>query len=196
MQLRSFSIKAWSVLAAGLLLTLGILVVPGHAAAQDTAMTPHPAHIHSGTCSALGDVVYPLTDVSTGGMMGTPMAGETMGTPATLETTPSPTADSMMTGTPMGSPTAMGTEMSVTTVKASLTDLAAGKYAINVHESAANIGNYIACGNIEGTANANKDLTVQLDTLNNSGYSGTAMLHDNGDGSTTVTIQLMHKDKM
>jgi hypothetical protein len=33
----------------------------------DGATGGHPAHIHSGTCTELGDVVYPLTDVNAGG---------------------------------------------------------------------------------------------------------------------------------
>ena len=44
------------------------LVVPGSVAqtpVADTAEEAHPAHIHSGTCDELGDVVYPLADVVT-----------------------------------------------------------------------------------------------------------------------------------
>ncbi|MEZ4505121.1 MAG: CHRD domain-containing protein [Thermomicrobiales bacterium] len=33
----------------------------------DGATGGHPAHIHSGTCAELGDVVYPLTDVDAAG---------------------------------------------------------------------------------------------------------------------------------
>lgn len=33
----------------------------------DGATGGHPAHVHSGTCAALGDVVYPLTDVDASG---------------------------------------------------------------------------------------------------------------------------------
>ena len=72
-----------------------------------------------------------------------------------------------------------------------LTDLTGGGYAINVHESAENIGNYIACGNI-GPMSGTADVSVTLDPLNDSGFSGTATLHDNGDDTTTVTIELMH----
>src|SRR5262245_29484815 len=89
----------------------------------------HPAHIHSGTCAQLGDVVYPLNDVG-GAMMdanGTSMAGMEMGA-----------AD------------AIPVDVSVTTVQTDLNALVGGAFAINVHESAENIGNYIACGNIGG----------------------------------------------
>ncbi len=139
--------------------------------------TAHPAHIHSGTCATLGDVVFPLTDVA---------APETMGTPA---------AD--MAGTPeamMASPEAgMGdvVAQSTTTVEASLADIVAGGHAINVHESAENIGNYIACGDITGTPTDNA-LEIDLAELNGSGYEGHATLTDNGDGTTMVAVWLTH----
>jgi hypothetical protein len=57
-----------------------------------------------------------------------------------------------------------------------------------------NIGNYIACGDIAGTANDSGDLTIKLEPLNDSGYNGTVVLHDNGDGTTTVSITLTHPE--
>jgi hypothetical protein len=179
--------------AAGFMLLLGLMLGPSRTTAQDTTEAPHPAHIHSGSCTELGDVVYPLTDVSSA-TMGTPVAAPTSGEMGT----PTMTADMAM-ATPtmgemeMGSPTATNAETSVTTVEASLTDLTAGGYAINVHESAENIGNYIACGNI-GDMSGSADVTVTLDPLNDSGFSGTATLHDNGDDTTTVTIELKHAE--
>jgi hypothetical protein len=181
----------------GSFLTLGLLFAGRSVAAQDVGNAPHPAHIHSGSCTELGDVVYPLTDVSAGStsmtgsptsaMMGSPVAGMAEATPTT----------EMAMGTPAGTPAGpfgVVIETSDTTVEAAPTDLTAGGYAINVHESAENIGNYIACGDIMGTATANGDVTIALDTLNDSGYSGTATLHDNGDGTTTVSITLTHAD--
>ena len=200
--------RAWPIITTGLLLALGLMLGSGRVLAQDTTTAPHPAHIHSGTCAELGDVVYPLTDVSAeASAAGTPVAGETTGSPesATMDSTSHP-----MEG--MGSPTsemAMGTpettaspegpfgiiiETSETTVEAALADLSAGGFAINVHESMENIGNYIACGEIVGTANDSGDLTINLAPLNDSGYNGTATLHDNGDGTTTVSITLTHPD--
>jgi hypothetical protein len=40
--------------------------------------------------------------------------------------------------------------MSETTVDLTLDELTSGEYAINAHESAANITNYVACGEITG----------------------------------------------
>ena len=65
---------------------------------------PQPAHIHSGTCAELGDVVHPLTNVEGGS--------------------------------------------SETDVAASLEDLQAADFAVNVHMSEADIGTYVACGDI------------------------------------------------
>ena len=179
------SARALTVLTAGLLLAVGIVAAPGSASAQATTMTPHPAHIHSGSCAELGDVVYPLTDVGAEmaamGMPGTPMSGDMMATPAMGDM-----------GTAMAGGGAIPVEMSTTVVQTTLADISTGDFAINVHESAENIGNYIACGDL-GTAGAmgGSDLVIGLGELNDSGYSGIATLHDNGDGSTTVTIYLM-----
>ncbi|HET9659336.1 MAG TPA: hypothetical protein VFP05_03335 [Thermomicrobiales bacterium] len=174
------SARALSVLTAGLLLALGLAISPGGVSAQATTDTPHPAHIHSGSCAQLGDVVYPLTDV------GAEMAAMDMsGTPAMGDM-----------GTAMAGGQAIPVEMSTTVVQTTLADISTGDFAINVHESAENIGNYIACGDL-GTAGAmGSDLVVGLGTLNDSGYSGIATLHDNGDGSTSVTIYLMHAGAM
>lgn len=135
----------------------------------------HPAHIHSGTCEELGDVVYPLNDVAP---VDFPVEA---GTPAAMS---SPVAE----GRAMASEGVVAD--SVTTVDTSLDDLLSGEYAINAHESAVNIQNYIACGNITGET-TDGQLTVELHELNDSGYTGEAVLVDNGDGTTTVTLTLM-----
>ena len=168
------SFRAFAVLSAALFLSLGVVFAP-KAAAQDMPMAAHLAHIHSGTCAELGDVVFPLSDVSMAIMMdGTPMA----------------------MGDMMGSTDAIPVEWSVTSVAAPLADIVAGGHAINIHESVEKIENYIACGNIGGTMMGTTDLAIGLGTLNDSGYSGIARLHDNGDGTTTVTVYLTHTGGM
>ena len=123
MHTRSVTSHALSVLATGLVLALGLVLVPGQARAQDMAMDAHPAHIHSGTCAELGDVVYPLTDVSADA--GTPVASDDMGTPASGEMEghdmASPTADSA-TGSPTADAFGMAVAMSETIVEAPLAD--------------------------------------------------------------------------
>ena len=68
--------KAIALLSAlGLILLVsGVVATQRGALAQDAAA--HPAHIHSGDCVNLGDVVFPLSDVSEAAMVdGTPIAG-------------------------------------------------------------------------------------------------------------------------
>jgi hypothetical protein len=184
------SVRALSIIAAGLLLTLGIVAAPGRVSAQATTMTPHPAHIHSGSCTELGDVVYPLNDVGAEvtimmDMSGTPMSGDMMATPHWGYLGPA-----------WGATAAIRVYLTTPVVKTTLADISTGEFAINVHESAENIGNYIACGNLGTAGMSGTDLVVGLGTLNDSGYSGIANLHDNGDGSTSVTIYLMSANGM
>lgn len=136
--------------------------------------TPHPAHIHKGTCDTLGDVVFPLNNLVAPGMEASPVAGTE--------------------ASPVASPVPGGSEVvseSTTTVKVALDDIISGGHAINVHESMENIQNYIACGDVTGTATGGQ-LQINLKELNGSGYMGQATLKDNGDGTTIVTVMLMH----
>jgi plastocyanin len=101
----------------------------------------------------------------------------------------------LVNGTPIagavgGATDAIPVALSGTTVASTLADLMAAPFAINVHESAENIGNYIACGNIGGAMVGTADLAFGLAELNGSGYSGVATLHDNGDGTTAVSVYL------
>ena len=152
---------------------------PGAAASN----VPHPAHIHSGTCAELGDVVFPLTDVAVADPNASPEASPSLALASTAVASP-------VVASPVASPQ-VGTEGAVaessTEIAASLDDILAEEHAINVHESAENIGNYIACGDLTGTA-TDGQLTIELQELNNSGYTGEAHLQDNGDGTTTVTV--------
>lgn len=142
------------------------------ASAQDDA--PHPAHIHDGSCEALGDVVFPLTDVAPAAAMGTPAAE------------PEPAQDAAMAATPGAGAGESAT--STTVVATSLDELLAAPHAINIHLSAEEIGTYIACGTIAGTPEDGR-LDIALDELNGSGYSGEATLASDGD-ETTVEIRL------
>lgn len=171
--------QAHSIQLGGLMIALSFLLAgAGIGLAQEatpsSGETPHPAHIHSGTCTELGDVVYPLTDVAA----------------PTEDATPDAMA---MMGHGDGTPMAGGDEVvaeSTTEVDAALDDILAAEHAINVHESMENIGNYIACGDLTGTA-TDGELAIELQELNDSGYTGNAVLTDNGDGTTTVMVTLM-----
>jgi len=159
----------------------------GSVAAQGTDATPaadgyfatHPAHIHSGTCDTLGDVVFPLNDV-----MSTDLTVSTFATPADA---PGATPPPALASTPV-----ITTGQS-TRVEAALDDILAAEHAINVHLSADEIGTYIACGDIAGPA-TDGVVTVEIMELNESGYVGRASLTDNGDGTTTVTVDLIYSE--
>jgi hypothetical protein len=157
---RRWQVTGWVAVA---IVATALLGVPTTLARQATPVaspvaTPpgHPAHIHAGTCDALGDVAIPLNDVTGSG----------------------------------GPPTeAIEVEWSVTRVDATLETIMATPHAINVHESADDIGTSIACGTIAGQVSG-ADLFLGLGELGGSGYSGIAWLHDNADGSTTVSVFL------
>jgi len=152
--------------AFGALLLLALLAFGGGQAirAQEAtptptggeATTPRPVHIHAGDCVNLGDIVAPLTNL----------------------TAPSGRAEGQRNR-------AIPAESSFTTVPMTLDQILASDHAINVHLSAAQIGTYIACGEIGGVRDANGALTIGLRELNNSGYTGIAYLAPTADGTGT-----------
>ncbi len=131
-------------------------------AATPTAasLTPRPAHIHSGDCTNLGEVVAPLTDL-------VPAVSDPVGQ-ADLATT---------------------AESSYTNVPLPLADILAAPHAVNVHLSADQIGTYIACGEIGGAVDPSGAVIIGLRELNNSGFTGIAFLQPGVDGlSTDVSV--------
>jgi hypothetical protein len=163
---RSSRIAAVTALAA---LTLLVPSSVAQTPVADPAEEAHPAHIHSGTCDQLGDVVVPLTDVTTA-------AGEHV-----------------------GAESAHGVKTSISVVDMPLQEIIDGGHAINVHESAEAIDVYIACGDIGGTLVTDEDgrthLLIGLGELNDSGHTGTAWLGDDGE-QTEVAITLIEPDEM
>ena len=140
---------------------------------------PHPAHIHSGTCDDLGDVVHPLADVAapTGEEAGA--AGEEGGAAG-------------------GHPVKLseGTHLDVP-----LQELLDGEHAINVHLSADEIDEYIACGDVGGVVHEREngegsELVVGLAELDGSGHAGIAWLGDDGEGGTNVQVVLIEPEEM
>ncbi len=155
----SRSLRVATMAALGGILTLGAVT-----AAQETA-APHPAHIHSGTCATLGDVVVPLTDIA-------PESGERSGPASAI-------------------PLLVGE----TTVDMPLQEIIDGGHAINIHKSAEEIDVYIACGDIGGVVNpgdgdSSDELLIGIGELNDSGYAGVAWFGARGD-QTIVDVQLI-----
>ena len=162
--------------AAVIALAALTLVVPAGRAQTpvseaDTEAESHPAHIHSGSCDQLGDVVVPLNDA-------TYPAGEHV-----------------------GAESAHAVKTSLNVVDMPLQELIDGDYAINVHKSADEIDVYIACGDIGGVLIPDNDeegrmhLIIGLGELNNSGHVGTAWLGSDDD-QTQVVINLVEPDEM
>ncbi len=185
-----------AVVAAAFVLVMSFVISAQAIGAQGTAATPapqgetevapsHPAHIHSGTCDTLGEVVYPLNDVTLLGIDVAPASTPVGATPAAVAGTDSTPVAAEAVG-----PGEVVAE-STTDVEVTLDELLSGEYAINVHESAENIQNYIACGNITGDEVEDGELTIDLMELNDSGFTGTAVLTNNEDGTTTVSVTLI-----
>ena len=137
------------------------LTIPG-AVAQDATpvaqqISPaRPAHIHSGNCVELGDVVVPLTGLIA------PVSEEVgqadRATPA---------------------------ESSLTTVPLTLDAILGADHAINIHLSAERIDTYIACGEIGGVVDPSGALVIGLREESDSGYTGIAFLAPGADGAST-----------
>ena len=164
-----------AILASFALLTATMAgITYQQAIAQDDMAAAHPAHIHVGSCDAPGDVVAPLSDVGDQYLAD----GE-------------PTENVEVAG----QSGAVAVVASASTVELPLADILAGDHAIVVHESAENIANYIACGNIGGNLLDGLDIQFGLTELNDSGMTGVAWLADNGDGTTTVFV-FLHSGEM
>jgi plastocyanin len=153
--------RRWIILVAPVaVLMVGISMAALPARGQELeADAPHPAHIHSGTCDNLGDIVAPLGDVT-----------------------------ELTAGESFGAQTAILVKESETDVPLPLGDILAAPHAINVHESAEAIQNYIACGDIGGRV-IDGDLTIGLRELNGSGHHGVAILAG-ADDATGVKVYL------
>jgi len=146
----------------------------GLALAQDEQAQPdvsHPAHIHVGTCDELDpNPAQPLNNIQ-----------------PNLNEDDDPDDDDNP-NEPQGVLTAQRVLYSDTDVEMSLEDLLATSYSINLHESEENIQNYIACGEIGGVTVDDK-LSIALRPVNESGYSGIAILEADGD-NTNVKVYL------
>ena len=162
---RSLRLGSVAALAALTLLTPGL-------AAQDDEAEVHPAHIHTGTCAELGDVVVPLNDIAhTGGK-----------------------------SERSGAASAIPVKGSLTVVDMPLQEIIDGGHAINVHLSAEEIDTYIACGDIGGAVTTDEgeeenELIIGLGELNDSGHTGIAWLGADGD-QTRVAVYLVEPARM
>ena len=173
--------QGWGLRGGAMVAALGLVCGASMTAAQEgtpsatlevVGQVAHPGHIHSGDCGNLGDVVFPLSDA------GIPASGEE-------DTGASPMAEAAGGGSEMAIPA----YVSITQLDASIEDILAAPHAINFHESAENIENYIACGEIGGITYGD-NLQFGLRELNGSGYTGVGLISSGGDGGVNVLVYL------
>ncbi len=150
--------------AGGAVAVAGMVALGGPAAwAQDATPqaaeteAPRPAHIHTGTCNEVGEVVAPLTDLT--GATGGDRVGQ--------------------------SRRAIPAESSFTSVPLTLDAILGADHLVNVHLSAEEIDTYIACGEIGGRLTPQGAVIIGLRELNNSGFTGIAYLAPGADGAST-----------
>jgi hypothetical protein len=150
--------------AGGAVALAGMVALGGPAAwAQDAtpqaeeATAPRPAHIHTGSCREVGEVVAPLTDLT--GAIGGDRVGQAR--------------------------RAIPAESSFTSVPLTLDAILGADHVVNVHLSAEEIDTYIACGEIGGMLSPEGAVIIGLRELNNSGFTGIAYLAPGADGAST-----------
>lgn len=163
------------VLAPMLIAGLAVGSLSMVASAQDATpeaspvagLDSHPAHVHTGTCDEVGEVIAPLENL----------------------TAPE--------GEATGHMDAVVAETSFTNVPVTLDAMMAEDHVINVHQSADEIDVYIACGAIGGVLDANGALVIGLDEQDGSGYRGIAYLSPGADGaSTDISVFIVSSDGM
>jgi len=164
---------------AGLLIAVaGILLIEGaHPTASTNARSltqsnsptlPHPAHMHRGSCASGGELLVQLADVDL--------------TTALADGTPVSEAIAELT-------TAIPVSQSTTTVPFALADLLADPVSIEVHDSALEPADVIACGDLGGTSTG-PDLLIGLAPVQPHGVPGIALLRADGE-VTVITIFLI-----
>jgi hypothetical protein len=160
---RSTPVAAITALAA-----LSLLIAGGSAQTPvaETAGATHPVHIHAGTCAELGEVVFPLNDL-------TAPAGEHTGPDSAVAVT-----------------------LSENIVDVPRQEMIDGGHAINVHLSNEEIDTYIACGDVGGVittdAGGRQEMMIGLAEQNDSGYYGTVWLGPSADNTQTeVSVILL-----
>jgi hypothetical protein len=133
------------------------------------------AAIHAGVCDDLGEVAYPLADL---------VYGLALIEDGTANATPGPTGAAVV-GPPEANAAVSGTSV----VPATIEELTRTPHAVNAFATADDPSPPRACGEIGGVRVGN-DLVFGVGALSPTAYAGTAWLHENPDGTTTVALFL------
>jgi hypothetical protein len=139
-------------------------------AQDETVSNSHPAHVHAGTCDDLEpNPIVGLDNVE-------PRQNDPEDEDANND------VQGVLTASQMNWSRTDGLELS-------WDDMLATSHSVNVHESEENIQNYIACGEIGGI-NVDGSMVIALHPMNDSGYSGIAIIRADGDDNTDIEIYL------
>jgi hypothetical protein len=161
----SLRLRVVGLVVAGALLATGAMG-SGVLAQDEEPVVGHPAHVHAGTCAELDpNPLVPLNDVTV------PMVGD--------DDDQAPTSEDIKGA--IDQPLVLVSENDDLDTDVTFDQLFETSHAINVHESAENIDNYIACGDIGGVV-ADDEVYVPLYTQNDSGFFGIAKISKDGDG--------------
>lgn len=167
--------------AQGALIALVVLALSGgmRVMAQDetpvaeaNVVPAHPVAIHEGTClEPTAEPAYPIGDAG----------------PPTTDDDETPTLDDVR-----GTPSGLGVDVADAAIDVGLDDLLTDDrpYILMVHESSETYDTYIACSEIGGAV-LNDTLLLGIRPLNNSEYTGVAVIAADGD-QTNVTAYLIN----
>ncbi len=157
--------RAKTILGAAL---VGCLMVGGAGVvlAQDDATVvgpSRPAHIHVGDCTSFDpNPVAPLNNLE----------------PRLNDDAEDNNAQGMLTAS-------LVVYSESDEIEVNFEDVLATSHSIVVHESQENIQNYIACGDIGGVV-VDDMVVIALHPLNDSGFTGIALLNEDGGGEVDV----------
>jgi uncharacterized cupredoxin-like copper-binding protein len=135
---------------------------------DNSPILPHPTHMHRGTCATGGELLVLLADA----VLATDLSGSASAPEGMAELT-----------------AAIPVSESTTTIPIALADLLVEPVSIEVHESALEPADVIACGNLGGTTSG-ADLLIGLAPVEPRGVPGIAWLRADGQ-ETVVTILLV-----
>lgn len=157
-----------------MLVVVGMVAFPfGNGVQTATAQEifSHPAYVQAGACQQLGETISTLSPVAS---------------------TYDVDGVSMMVPGPVGAPDSREVEYSSTTLPFALAQILQGHYVVDVKVSEDDQNHSVACGAIGGLMLGTSDLPFGLAPIDSSGHYGTGWLHDNGDGTTTLTVTLIY----
>ena len=144
-----------------------------------------PVAAQSPSIAPVGSPIAPIGSPGTGGDQPHP-ARIHRGTCADLGDVVAPLRDITVPKAIAGSASG-AVEMSVSRIDLTIPQMLRNPHALNAHLSEAQIGTSIACGEVVGRRN-DRNLVIELQEQNASGYRGAAFLQADGDRTIVFTV--------